>query len=137
MTNMGLSFIIIDENELDCFIAQKIIKNIDENLSFKAFLNAEHALEVIREKTVDSAGFTTVILLDLQMPLMDGFQFVEEFEKLPSEIQKKHTIDIVSSTRNPTDISRILAHRSVNSVIEKPLTKEKLLSLLTKKAIRS
>lgn len=137
MMSMELSFIIIDENELDCFIAQKIIKNTNKNLGFKTFQNAQHALEVIRENSIGRGELMSVILLDLQMPLMDGFQFVEEFEKLSPEIQKKYTIDILSSTRNATEISRILTHDTVNSVIEKPLTKEKLISLLMQISARS
>jgi hypothetical protein len=63
---------------------------------------------------------------------MNGFQFVEEFEKLPAEKKKKYMIIVLSSTRNTNDISRILTYNDVQSMLEKPLTLEKLSSLVDK-----
>jgi len=67
------------------------------------------------------------------MPVMNGFKFVEEFEKFPVEIQNKYIIiilTVLSSNSHPIDIHRVLTNGIVNAVIEKPLTKEKLISLL-------
>jgi two-component SAPR family response regulator len=60
------------------------------------------------------------------MPIMNGYQFVGEFENLPSEIQNEYRIIVLSATRNVSDISRILSYPSVRSILEKPLTKEKI-----------
>jgi len=64
------------------------------------------------------------------MPLMSGFQFVEEFEKLPVEIQEKYKIIILSSTRNKNDIFRVLNYKNVSHFQEKPLTRENLLTMV-------
>ena len=67
------------------------------------------------------------------MPVMDGPNFIGEFEKLPPQIQNNYVIvvlSIISSETYPVDMSRIRNYASVNSVIEKPLTKEKLSKLL-------
>jgi len=127
---MELSFIVIDDSELDCFIARKIIEHTDANLHVKTFQNAQLALETIRENDAVDSDAITIILLDLQMPLMNGFEFVEEFEKLPPEVKKMYMVVVVSSTRNNKDIFRILTYRAVHSRLEKPLTREKLLSLI-------
>ena len=71
-----------------------------------------------------------VLLLDLQMPLMNGFQFVEEFEKLPADMRNKVVVVVLSSTRNSNDILRIFTYKSVHSLMEKPLTREKLITLI-------
>jgi CheY-like chemotaxis protein len=128
---MEFSFIIIDDSELDCFIAQRLLKHSNRNLTVKIFQNARQVLEIIRESSKED-NQPTIILLDLQMPLMNGFDFVEEFEKLPAEVQKNYTIAILSSTKNPTDVYKILTYKTVYSIIEKPLTKEKLLSLISR-----
>jgi len=131
--NMEFSFIIIDDSELDCFVTQKFLELSNRNLAIKTFQNAKDALEIIRENP-NADNFPTMILLDLQMPFMNGFEFVEEFEKFPAEIKKNYRIailTILSSTNNPTDVYKILTYKTVNSIIEKPLTKEKLLSLLS------
>ena len=129
--NIKFSFIIIDDSELDCFVTKKFLERSYENLDIKAFQNAKHALETIRENPGNNSP--TIILLDLQMPFMNGFDFVEEFEKLPAEIQENYTIailTILTPSNNPSDIYKILTYKTVNSIIEKPLTREKLLSLL-------
>lgn len=126
---MELSFIVIDDSELDCFIARKIIGHTDKSLAIKTFQNGQDALKSINE-TVRHGETITIILLDLQMPLMNGFQFVEEFEKMPPEIQKQFLIIVLSSTRNSNDIFRMLTYNAVYSMMEKPLTKEKLFSLI-------
>ena len=131
--NIEFSFIIIDDSELDCFVTQKFLELSNRNLAIKTFQNAKHALEIIRESPNED-NFPTIILLDLQMPFMNGFEFVEEFEKLPIEVKKNYTIailTILSPTNNPTDVYKILTYKTVKSIIEKPLTKEKLLSILS------
>ena len=127
---MEFSFIVIDDSELDCFIARKIIEHADSNLTVQTFQSAQQALETIHDGTASKNSAITIILLDLQMPLMNGFQFVEEFEKLPDDIQKNYRVVLLSSTRNTNDIFRILTYNTVSSLLEKPLTKEKLFTLL-------
>ena len=127
---MDLSFIVIDDSDLDCFIAKKIIEQTKKYFAVKIFRNAKPALELIRANTLSSAGNLTIILLDLHMPLMNGFQFVEDFETLSLDIQEGYKINILSSTRNKTDIHRLLKYKKVSNFIEKPLTKDKLSSML-------
>lgn len=69
------------------------------------------------------------------MPLMNGFEFIEEFEKLDPGLRECYTIiilSILSSTRAPVDIHTEFNKRTVGSIIEKPFTIEKLLTLLKK-----
>jgi CheY-like chemotaxis protein len=133
--NIKFSFIVIDDSELDCYVTQKFLERISKDLVVKTFQSAEQALEIIRENTEENTSVPTIILLDLQMPMMNGFKFVEEFENLPPEIQKNYMIiilTILTPASNPNDVSRILTYKTVNSMVEKPLTKEKLFSLINK-----
>jgi len=130
--NTGFSFIIIDDSELDRFVTQKFLERTHTSRAIKAFHNAQHALDVIG-KNPHVSELPTIILLDLQMPHMNGFDFVEEFEKLPPEVKKNYRIavlTILSSSNDPTDVDRIQNYEAVHRLIEKPLNKEKLLSLL-------
>ncbi|MGF7042538.1 response regulator [Mucilaginibacter lappiensis] len=136
--NIEFSFIVIDDSELDRFVTQKFLERSTKSLIIKTFQNAQHALEIISETIIEDTSIPTIILLDLQMPVMNGLKFVEEFEKFPAETKKNYRIivlTILSSASHPGDIDRILTYETVNSIIEKPLTKEKLVSLL--KEIRS
>ena len=131
--NTELSFIIIDDSELDCYVTQKFLQRANQNRIIKTFNDAREALELIRDNNNLDTVRPTVILLDLQMPVMSGFKFVEEFEKIPAEIQNKYVIivlTVLSTSNDPKDIYKILTFKTVKSLVEKPLTLEKLTSLL-------
>ncbi len=123
---MELSFIIVDDSELDCFITRKFIQHTDKSIKVTTYQSGKLAMQQIRNDADNRSMPLTVILLDLRMPIMNGFQFVDEFEKLPVDIKKKYRIHILSSTRNTNDIQRMLTHVAVHSMIEKPLTREKM-----------
>jgi len=132
--NTEFSFIVIDDSELDRFVIQKVIEHTDKSLSIKTYQNAQHALEIIGNHSQDDKR-PAIILLDLHMPGMNGFEFVEEFEKFPPEVQNNYLIiilSILSSTRITFDINSKLINGKINNIVEKPLTIEKLLSLLNK-----
>jgi len=131
--NTEFSFIIIDDGELDRFLTRKFLELTYEDVSIRSFQDAQHALDIIRMTPGGDDLNQTIILLDLQMPMMNGFQFVEEFEKLPSEVQKNYKVvvqTILTSKNDPNDIAAILAYKAVNNVIQKPISREKLLSVL-------
>jgi len=109
------------------------LERSNKSLTINTFQDAEDALKIIRESRNKKSKRPTIVLLDLLMPGMSGFKFVEEFEKFPAEIQKMYRIiilTVLSSNSHPIDIHRVLNNGTVHSVIEKPLTKEKLISLL-------
>ena len=120
---MNLAFIIVDDSELDCFVAKKIIEQKDKSIKVTAYLEANIALKQIKEQTNPFSAEITVILLDLRLPVMNGFEFMEEFQKLPYNIQDKYIIYVLSSTRNQSDISRICSFKNVVKILSKPLTK--------------
>ena len=119
---MNLAFIIIDDSELDCFVARRIIEQNSKSAKVTAYLDASVALRQIRENTVLYTEETTIILLDFRLPVMNGFEFMEEFQELPYSIQNKYIIYGLSSTINSNDISRMCNFKNVIKVLGKPLT---------------
>jgi CheY-like chemotaxis protein len=119
---MNLAFIIIDDSELDCFVAKKIIEQYSKSTKVTAYLDASIALRKIRENANLYPDETTIILLDFRLPVMNGFEFMDEFEKLPYSIQNKYIIYGLSSTVNRNDISRMCNFKNVIKVLGKPLT---------------
>ncbi|RZA03804.1 MAG: response regulator [Sphingobacteriaceae bacterium] len=129
---MELSFIVIDDSELDCFVARKIIELTDKSIPVKTYQNGRDVINQIRADFDKRDMPLSIILLDLRMPVMNGFQFVDEFEKFPLDIKRKYQIHILSSSKNTNDLYRISTYDTVISLIEKPFTREKLMALLTK-----
>jgi len=126
----NLNFIVIDDSKLDCFIAEKIIRNTGRGETVKSFIMAPDALEYITNEPGPANGLKTVMLVDIQMPIMNGFEFIEAFEKLPKEKIDNYIIYVLSSSINENDINRVRYHTSVKQFLNKPLTSNTLSTIL-------
>jgi CheY-like chemotaxis protein len=120
-----LNFIIIDDSKLDCFIAEKVIQNSGRSESVKSFMVATEALDYI--KGLNGADRKTVVLVDIQMPVMNGFEFIEAYEQnIPDDSKEAFMVNLLSSSINETDMIRAKGYKSVIKFLNKPLTKATL-----------
>lgn len=116
--------IIIDDSKLDCFIAEKVIQNTGKSESVRTFSVATDALDYLKNLPV---GTDVLIFVDIQMPIMTGFEFVEQFQRvIPEEIRRSIKINLLSSSINESDRIRATAYPCVRSFLSKPLTKNAL-----------
>ena len=127
--NKKQHFIVIDDSKLDCFIAEKIIKNTGMSESIRSFQQAKDALNYIGTAPLDD-HMDTIIFVDIQMPVMNGFEFVEAFEDLPPHIRSHYIIYVISSSINENDLNRVRNFSSVKQFLNKPLTTSNLTVLL-------
>jgi CheY-like chemotaxis protein len=124
------NFIIIDDSRLDCFIAEKIIQNSGTYSSVKSYMEATEAYEAIKSGLIGDDSILTIIILDIQMPVMNGFQFVELFEQLPQEIQSKFAIFLFSSSINENDKNRLENYPSIIRFYSKPISKDTVAQMI-------
>jgi CheY-like chemotaxis protein len=130
MTAYERHFIVIDDNKLDCFIAEKMILNTGISKKISLFFDGREALQFIRNEIQPPNGNKVIIMVDIQMPLINGFEFVEQFETLPREIQDNYVIFMLSSSNNENDLNRLRNYRSVKHLFNKPLTRKSLSQLI-------
>ena len=124
-----MHFIVIDDSKLDCFIAEKVIQNTGRSESVKSFMTASEALDYIKQSSPSDKK--TILFIDIQMPLMNGFEFVEAFEKnVPQEVRTNYVVNLLSSSINESDMIRAKGYKSVNQFLNKPLTKNSLDAVL-------
>lgn len=119
---------IIDDDDMYVNLITRIIdvKKLSKNLLI--FDNGKKALDhfVNALKTLEKRGIPQLILLDLNMPVMDGWQFLDALGKHKFENLNDTTIYIVSSSINPADIERSKAIERVTDFLIKPVNFEQL-----------
>jgi CheY-like chemotaxis protein len=120
------SILLVDDDDISNFINQRVISSA--NITDHIFItkNGLEALKYLRSQASESNGLIPdVILLDVKMPVMDGFEFLEEFEMTEKHLVGKIKIILLTSSNNPSDIEQAKKY-NISGYINKPLTSDKL-----------
>jgi CheY-like chemotaxis protein len=125
-----LRFVLIDDNEIDLFFHDKLLRYQAISQNIIPFNGAQAALEFFTSDLDRTVIPETIILLDIQMPEMDGFDFLKHFERYPQRIKSKCHVVMVSSSLDFGDISRANANTLVIKLLKKPLNPKELKDII-------
>lgn len=129
MIDETFHILIIDDDEINNFIAAKLIDKIPPKAKVSTCINGKEGINFVKSKLDNQAEFPDIIFLDINMPIMNGWEFLEEYEQLKSNINKKVTINMLSSSVYNDDIIKAETFTTVNKFISKPLTVDKIRDL--------
>lgn len=121
---------IVDDDDAFVFLTKEMVAetNMVDNIS--VFKNGKVALDFIEMNRGNEEELPEIILLDLSMPVMDGWQFLEKYSQLDPALAKKISIYICTSSISPDDVNRAKAQSNVSNFMVKPVTPENLISMI-------
>lgn len=114
--------LLVDDNDTDNFISKRIIEITRFANRVEVKSSGKGALDYLREHQNNPDMIPSIIFLDINMPIVDGFVFLYEFEKFNELVRNKSKVIILSSSDNKRDIDKIVNNNHVIKFITKPLT---------------
>jgi CheY-like chemotaxis protein len=111
---------VIEDDAVERMIYERIFRRWNAAANMISFAYAEHALEYLEDATSEKVD---AILLDINMPRMDGFEFLDEIERRFGD-DFGTMVFMLTSSANPDDMVRARGYRAVRDFLNKPLTRD-------------
>jgi len=126
---------IVDDDDVYQFTVKRTIEMHKLARKMLIFSDGESALQFMIDNVGNSKDLPDVIFLDINMPIMDGFQFMEEYVKIKPKVGKKITIYMVTSSADPVDMARAEKISELSDYILKPISPGQLTEIVGKLAL--
>jgi CheY-like chemotaxis protein len=125
-----VSVLLVDDDEINNFISIKLIKKALLNTDIMACLNGKFAIDQLTQiQKNDPSKLPDYILLDINMPIMNGWEFLDEYTRLNIDPNGKCKIFIISSSVFSNDINKARSYPLVKDFVSKPLNVDKIIEL--------
>lgn len=131
------SILLVDDNEADAFLSRRIIEQSTNCRAVNIVRNGREALDflaAVNPRTLDDAP--DLILLDVNMPLINGWEFLEQFARFPDPIRKHSAVAILSGSEPPVEYRKARKRHAVADYCLKPLSRKSVQYLLSSLADR-
>ncbi len=121
---------IIDDDPIFVYGTKKVMKEVDFCEDVMVFHNGQDAINGLRELAEENKELPSLIFLDLNMPVMDGWDFLDDFITIPNNNREKVHVYVISSSIDANDFIRARNYEVVNNYILKPIIPDDLIAVL-------
>jgi two-component system, chemotaxis family, chemotaxis protein CheY len=121
---------LVDDDSIFQFTATRLIESAKLARKILHFENGGDALQYLKENSLNPENLPDFLFLDINMPFVDGWMFLEDFVKIKSGLAKEIKIYMVSSSIDPRDMNRAKGFVEVKDFVVKPVTMEMFAELL-------
>lgn len=126
--------VLVDDNETTSFLNNRLLGRLGVAEQVSTFQEAEKAYEFLwgQQTEAASADAPDLVFVDLKMPGMNGFEFLQRYNSLPPEVQDRTVMAVLTTSMHSADTARVGQYPNVE-YLAKPLTEEKLRKLISKR----
>jgi CheY-like chemotaxis protein len=129
MSKRFKSALIIDDSEMDLLVNKMLLTSSEIAEEIQTHTSGTDALAYLKEVIGGKKPLPEIIFLDINMPVMDGFAFLDAFEKLPENARQSCKIAVISSSEDLQDIEKVARYKTVVGYFVKPLNGKELKKL--------
>lgn len=122
-----VELLVIDDDDINIFIIKKTVEKTAYNANMVARSDGQKAIDYLTGLIENYLPLPNLLLVDINMPVLNGWEFLEQYEKLDI----KHTIDLymLSSSVYENDLEKARTYKSVKGFISKPLSIDRLIEI--------
>lgn len=128
----AINVFVIDDDDIYQFTTGVTLKSIPSVKSIKNFYDGAEAMDHILEHLNDQSQLPDLVLLDINMPVMDGFQFMEEFIEVLPKLNKEVKVYMVSSSLDSIDMKKAKRIDAITDYLIKPVNSMNLKEIVSK-----
>jgi len=125
-----LTVCLIDDDDIYRFAVRRIIQLVDPQQKVLVFANGKEAIDFFTVENLESEQLPDVIFLDINMPVMNGWEFLEAYDLVKPDLLKSISIYMVSSSVDEKDKLKSQSFATVTDFITKPINKERMIDIL-------
>lgn len=126
-----LRVFLVDDDEIYHLITRRVIKICAHECDILSFANGQECMDALEKGSIDTALIPDIIFLDINMPVMNGWQFLDHCGQLKATLLKQTVIYLVSTSTDELDIMRSKKYPDVKGYLVKPLLNSAFQEVLT------
>ena len=127
MMDSKIDLLVIDDDDINIFIIKKIVEKTGYNINMVAKTNGQLAIDYLNALSDNNETFPQLVLIDINMPVLNGWEFLEAYDKLG--VAQRVDMYMLSSSVYENDIEKAKTYKTVKGFISKPLSINKLIEL--------
>jgi CheY-like chemotaxis protein len=120
---------IVDDDPIHQQITEIMLDRLNITNAVSKYSDAQEVLDYLRDFGSDASKLPDIILLDLNMPVMDGWEFLDRFQQLRDGLTKPIRVYVLTSSIDEKDQERVSSYDFVNGYLTKPLTNDVIMQL--------
>jgi CheY-like chemotaxis protein len=121
--------VLVDDNETTSFLNNRLLSRLALATQVSTFSRADEAYRFLWQDDQSTDSNVDLVFVDLKMPGMSGFEFLEQYSQLPTDVQERTVVAVLTTSMHAADTARVAQYPNVE-YLTKPLTEEKLQRLL-------